>query len=262
MKTSSPLAILALVFLVSAGVMWLVVDHRSAADYLERGNERFQQGDYDGAIAEYTKAIERDSAAADAFFNRGIAYANKKDYDRALADFMERVRLTPGDHNAYNARGSIYEQKKDFKLAIADFTEAIRLHSTFASAFSNRAQAYHHNRQYAEAIADFETAIRLDSKHDALHHNEIAWLMATCPDEHIRNGTKAVDLAFKACQFSDWKEPMYIDTLAAASAESGQWDMAVKWQKKAIDLCKDPAEAEKWREKVKLYEQKKPYRED
>jgi tetratricopeptide (TPR) repeat protein len=94
--------------------------------------------------------------------------------------------------------------------------------------------------------------------------NNLAWFWATCPDEQYLNGSKAIEYATKACELTNWENTSYVDTLAAAYAEAGDFDEAVKWQKKAIELIteEDPAE---WRiefpERVKLYQSGKPYRE-
>jgi tetratricopeptide (TPR) repeat protein len=103
----------------------------------------------------------------------------------------------------------------------------------------------------------------LDEKNpDAL--NELAWLQATCPVAEVRNGAKAIEYATKACELTKWKTANDVDTLAAAYAEAGDFESAVKWQKEAINLLtgKEPAE---WRSgfeaRLKLYQSGKPYRE-
>lgn len=69
-----------------------------------------------------------------------------------------------------------------------------------------------------------------------------------------------MELATKACELSNWKEPNYLDTLAAACAEAGHFDDAVKWQGKAIDLLTDASQIGEFSERLKLYREKKPYR--
>jgi len=98
-------------------------------------------------------------------------------------------------------------------------------------------------------------------------YSNLAWLLAVCPDAKVRNGKKAIEYAKKACELSEWETPSWFGALAAAYAEAGDFDNAVKWQTKYLDANypnSSPSNdtPEKARQRLGLYEQKKPYHED
>jgi tetratricopeptide (TPR) repeat protein len=159
-------------------------------------------------------------------------------------------------------RGLEALEKKEYDKAIASFTEAIRLDPKNAAAFFNRGVAHELKKEYDKAVEGFTEAIRLEPK-EFMAYNELAWLLATCPKDKLRDGKKAVELATKSCELSKWKDASGLDVLAAAHAECGEFKEAVKWQKKAIEVGFDDKEmTEKARQRLKLYEEGKPYRED
>ncbi len=162
-----------------------------------------------------------------AFFNRGATRSNKKDYDRAIQDYDEVIRLDPKSKFAFNNRGVVWNNKKDYDRAIKDFDESLRLDPNFATALNNK-----------------------------------AWLLASCPEKRYRDGKKAVDLATKACVQTKWKVPNTFDTLAAAHAEAGDFDMAVHWEEEALkDMAYEKNFGAEARERLNLYKDKKPFRE-
>ena len=91
--------------------------------------------------------------------------------------------------------------------------------------------------------------------------NLLAWLLATCPDDHMRDGKRAVELATKACELSKWKRYACVDTLAAAYAESRDFEQAVKYQKQAAAMDGIPEiNRTNVLNRIELYLQHKPYR--
>ena len=81
------------------------------------------------------------------------------------------------------------------------------------------------------------------------------------PRRILRDGKKAVELAIEACELTRWKEAYCLETLAAAYAETGDFASAVKWQTKAIELEADAKEKDEYQARLKLYQEKKPFRE-
>jgi tetratricopeptide (TPR) repeat protein len=113
---------------------------------------------------------------------------------------------------------------------------------------------------YLKAIADYQEALRLDPQH-AEAHDSLAWLLATCPQDGVRNGPRALDLAMKVCELSSWQDAYHLSTLAAAHAECGNFPEAVRWQKKAIEIgFNDGDDGETAHQHLKLYEKGRPCR--
>lgn len=125
-------------------------------------------GDAEQVIQNCSQAIDSrqltEQNMGRALNNRGIAYQNKGDYDRAIADFTRTLDLNPNDDKAFNNRGAAFMQRRDWDHAIADFTQALRLHPDYAIAHKNRGASRLNEGRFAEAIEDYDRALQLDPK--------------------------------------------------------------------------------------------------
>jgi hypothetical protein len=116
--------------------------------------------------------------------------------------------------------------------------------------------------EYPAKIADFEAAAYFDPN-NASALNDLAWLLAVCPDSEYRDATRAIKLATGACGLTSWKNHEYISTLAAAYSETGDFEAAVNWQKKAAELLPEnclPELRANYQSRLEVYESRKPYR--
>ena len=164
------------------------------------------------------------------------------------------------DAKFYNNRGAAYGEKGQYDQAISDFNRAIEINQRYTMAYNNRGIVYRLKGRYDQAISDFNKAIGINPL-DPEAYNNLAWLFATAKDRGFRNGKKAVELALKACELSDWRKAEYLDTLAAGYAGTGDFDSAVKWQEKALGYSKSPRPSE-LQQRLNFYREHKPWLED
>jgi tetratricopeptide (TPR) repeat protein len=190
----------------------------------------------------------------------GEACSEKRKRDTALEQITEVIRLAPGDAGALYVRATTQFEMKEYDRAIADLDQAIKIDPTLADAHRARGAAWSRKKVHDKAIADFTEAIRLDPR-NAEAYNSRAWLLATCADSKFRDGKKAVESATKACEITDWKDAFCVGTLAAAQAEAGDFEAAVKFQTQANSMYSAADDRKAGEARLKLYQKKKPYRE-
>ena len=223
------------------------------------------KGDSPASRAEAPAPLSRDSfgivepQTSRDFATRAGDWLRVKMYDKAIADCDQAIDLGCRDPLARIYRGLAYREKKEYDKAIADYTEAIRLDPQNAFAYFARASAWGAKQEYAKADSDLSDALRLNPQ-NPVTCNGRAWALATCPLAKYRDGPKAVEFATRACELTDWNEAGIIDTLAAAYAEMGDFALAVKWQTRAIDLETDTKNKDEFAGRLKLYNEKKAYR--
>jgi tetratricopeptide (TPR) repeat protein len=132
---------------------------QTAADLDKSGDAKQQKGDSDGAIADYTKAIELNPKDARAYSRRGRAKVSKGDYDAAVADCAKAIELDPRFAEAYKNRGIAKENKGDRDGAIVDYSKAIELDPKYAAAYYDRGFAKLKKADYDGANAEFEGSL-------------------------------------------------------------------------------------------------------
>ncbi len=218
---------------------------------------------YDKAIADYSELIKRKPEDVEALCSRGICLAQSGDDAKAFEDFDKAVKIAPKSPMARQLRGSAHAEAGRKDEALADYKEAINLDPNNAATYLYRAHLYLVENQAEDALADFEEVLRRAPDY-AGAANDYAWTLATNPNDKVRDGRKAVKYAKDACYQGDYKHAPTIDTLAAAYAEAGDWEEAMKWQEEAVKLAEktNPKDVKGMRERALLYKEKRPYREN
>jgi tetratricopeptide (TPR) repeat protein len=120
--------------------------------------------------------------------------------------------------------------------------------------------------RHIDAIADYESAIdNIPSDEDDVPGimNNLSWVLSTSPEDNVRNGKRALELALKACELTQYAKPHILSTLAAAYAELQQFDKAIEWSEKAVELGRkeENEQVEQLEQELKGYRENKPWRE-
>jgi len=174
-----------------------------------------------------------------------------------IADLL--AEIAPGRTEIYSSRGWAHSELKQYEAAVTDYSQAVRLSPKTASYYASRAWAYEQLGKHANVIADYRAALNI-SPSDPKRLNGLAWKLATCVDADCRDGMKAIEYASEACEKTDYRDFLYLDTLAAACAEAGDFKRAVLWQTEVVRLA-DDACRDRMRKRLDLYSDGKPYRE-
>jgi len=199
--------------------------------------------------------------------DRGIALRKQGNDAEALKAFDKGVTLLPDNPYPRLERARLYIAQGRYDDAIGDYSVVIAALKGNASRKeqyytirSRRARVYQAKGDYAAAIAEFRAILKEEPTMTGLN-NTVAWLLATSPDTAARNGRLAVEYATTACKIAGWKDPMLLDTLAAAYAESGNYPAAIKWQRQAIQLAGNSQHLTLYQKRLQLYQAGEPYRE-
>ena len=149
--------------LTSTAVMLAVPEKAQAESsdfYYERGLKNIKSGDFDAAISNFNKVIEKNPRDADAYVNRGYAKHQSSDLYGAISDFNKAIEIDPRNAISYNNLGWSKNDLKDYKGAIVDLNRAIDINPKYGNAFYNRGRSKYYLNDAYGAISDFNTAIK------------------------------------------------------------------------------------------------------
>ena len=185
------------------------------------------------------------------------------DVASAKRNINEALRIDPKLWPALYVRAEIFAREGKYELAIQDCNDALRQNRGFIDAALLRANINVSLQKYAEASKEFNSLIAMRPPTVILSRalSERAWFQATCPEASFRNGQQAVKDAKAACSIVAWKDEDMIDTLAAAYAETGDFDSAMRYAQQALAI-KDisPRVAKRIQGHIALFQRHQPIR--
>lgn len=191
----------------------------------------------------------------------GDELLRRKRLDEAIEHYQKAIALAPRYCSARASLAQALSEKGRFAEAVGQLNEALRLKPTWEEAYNCLGVVYFQQGDIEQAITAWKKALQI--KPDFMDvTNNLAWVRATWPEPDIRNPQEAVQMALDVCRPTSYKNPQYLDTLAAAYAACGSFDAAVEAVTKAISLAIAAGEkdfADQIEPRLKLYQLKKPY---
>lgn len=205
----------------------LKIDPNHRQTQIELARVLFELKDFAGSAKYYREALARRSNDPELRFKLGVALYEGGDTTSAIEEIQRAIDLRP-TATSHHQLGNAYIRQGNLAKAIEQFRKAVAIQPRFGPSLNN-----------------------------------LAWLMSTSTDDSLRNGNEAVQFAESLCEAESQRTPENLDTLAAAYAEAGRFEDAIKTVNEAVRMTKAEGDLQATRSMEKrlvLYKQKKPYR--
>jgi Flp pilus assembly protein TadD len=195
-------------------------------------------------------------------YRAGTFHEQRHQYAQAIEDFHKALKEEPRHAESLYLLASCLARMDREEEAIRYAREAAALMPNSATIHGLLGALLSHTGQYGQALVHLQAAYAANPG-DVSIANNLAWVLATCPLSILRDGHRAVQLAEWACKATAYKSPPLLDTLAAAYAEAGQFDQAVRTTLQAIEIVRNNPKASTatLESRLELYKAGKPYRE-
>lgn len=226
--------------------------------YHNRSVTNAQQGRFADAFDDVCRVIALNPRFAKAYSNRAALYAQANDARKAIADYDRALRIDPKLLPALVGRGRLCHAQHSLDEALENLTAAVQQPAATADVYCSRADLLADMGRYSNAMQDYAQAIELDPRCEHAYRNG-AWLLATCPDDSVRDIDAAVVGAKKALECGYGPRHAALDTLAAALANAGRFEEAIGALQQALDVAPEEAQAS-YQARLNLYESRQPFR--
>jgi len=203
-----------------------------------------------------------DADKASAHSNLGQALAVQGKFADAEPHYLAAIEIKPNEVEVHKRYANALGQQGRIPEALGQLKIAVSLKPDLQARL-NLASLLYQSGDHRQAADQFRKVLALNPDQPEPLNN-LAWLLATCSDDTVRNGTEAVRHAERACKLTAYRQTSFISTLAAAYAEAGQFTEAVTTAEMAVRLQTANGEtrmAEINNQLLPLYREKKAYHE-
>ena len=285
---------------VEAATRAIELNQKNPGPFSIRALARAAVDDFDGAYDDANSLIKLNTVAG--YSLRIDLFAREGRFDKAIEDLKVLGTSQPSD-NLKRRLAIYYNANLQPKEAIKIYNRLLRgvsvaglegmddnnkrvVLSRRADLLSLRGNARLATAEHAKAVEDYSESLELFDQllemlpeempnkptRDTGLLNNFAWVLSTSPDDDVRDGAKAIELAEEAAEITEFKRPHILSTVASAYAETGDFEKAIEWIEKGIEANKAAADElrdeeetarqhESLMDELKSYEDGKPWRE-
>ena len=232
------------------------------APLLNLGITLREKGKIDEAIKHFSKILLFKSDCVEAYSELADTLKKKGDFVGAVKYYLEAIRIKPDQAKLYNNLGAILAYQNKGKEAIGYFYKALQIDPTYAGAYYNLGKVFVNEGKIEDAILNYRKALSINKEMSQILYH-LSWIFSTHEDKKYRNGQEAVKLATQLCAITQNSQPLALDALAAAYAETGRFNEAVVTAQKALNLAlkEGPANlASGLKKRLEIYQRGRPYR--
>jgi tetratricopeptide (TPR) repeat protein len=248
----------------------LAINGNDLQALLMRSNLHASRGNEEKAKADVDKLLKQAPDLPQAILLRSMIAAGKKRWGDAISDMQVLLQTDPTNAEWRIRLAGYYVGDSRPRKAIEILTEVLdgirdeadaQQKESKVDALRARGDALLSVGRHGDAVKDYEEALKIDAEDTGVLNN-LAWVLATSPDDPVRNAARSVELGLKACELTKYQKPHILSTLAAGYAEKGDWETAKKWSAKAVELgVKDDDVDQQLKKELESYHEKKPWRE-
>ena len=225
-----------------------------------RGQVYRMTGQVAKARQDVDRALSIDGQNAEALLLRSSVSSDMEDYDQAIADLRALLQRNPQSEILRVELARVYSAARRPSRALEIMDAGLADEPQNPTLLRHKADTLLSMGRHKGAIKVYELALEVDSR-DVGVLNNFSWVLATSPDDDVRDGQRSLKLAKTACELTDHSQSHILSTLAAAYAELGDFEQALIWSDKAVETEAETEKKDILEAEGKSYQLKKPWRE-
>lgn len=239
---------------------------------LLRARLSVEMDNMDEAKKDIQAILDLDEQNADAILLRADIASATQDFEAAITDYRALIARvpagTPQREELLMKLGIVFWQSNRHSQALRILDQVLQANDANWQAHRLQGEILLSQGEHADAVIAYEKALNLmpeavSSEIRSSLLNNLSWLLATSPIDEVRDGNRSLELGLQACELTKYSQAHILSTLAAAYAEQGNFEKAIEFSEKAVELGRKDGneQLEQLESELKSYRDKKPWRE-